>query len=165
MKSLGLFSSTSLTTLFSLWIPMKRRWWCTVKHVGTQRPRTGVTSSSASSVALLLLNVTKGPSSCLPVGIWIGLKSTRRQIIATASSKEASLLATQAWTAIMGCTNVKWKTASGPSSVEMQFYNLHVSINKRKQAITSLLQVLSVKQANQVRFALFHNLIHQRDPS
>lgn len=135
MKSLGLFSSTSLTTLFSLWIPMKRRWWCTVKHEGILHPCTGVTSSSASSVALLLLIITNLLSRCVPVGIWIAPKSMRVRIIGTASSTEASLSTTRAWSTIMGCTSAKQRTASGPSSVEKAFYSLHVSRDKVKQII------------------------------
>lgn len=135
MKSLGLFSSMTLMTLFFLWTPMKRRWWCTAKHEGIQHPHTGVTSSSASAVALLLLIITNLLSWCVSVGIWIALKSMQRQIIATASSTEASLSTMQAWSAILGCTSVKRRTASEPSSVEKPFYNLHVSRDKVKQII------------------------------
>lgn len=57
VKSLGLFLSRSQMMLLSLWILMRRKWWCTVKHGGIRHPHTGVTLCVCLLIALLLLQL------------------------------------------------------------------------------------------------------------
>lgn len=84
-------------------------------------------SQLISSPFIKYLKKTCYSSHNLSVGTSIGPKWMRRQIIATASLMETSLLRMRVRSLTMGGTSVKQKTALGPSWVAMLFCSLHVS--------------------------------------